>query len=458
MLRLATAGGNGPRRPGPGPLPRRTVAGGCSAPSRLPCALRPAASEAASWRTVGCPNRSGRTRPDDRLTVRFDADLVPRGTKPQRALRGRGLCRGWMPMKVDIAVDAKDGTGRVFLAWSPVRGELRVVDGPGAGSSIDVTLRSAGTVGQVVFDSSRSDKGSRTLALKVPSDGTPVDFWVAGEFGQPSVAFGDAVIEAVETATSQPLGALPAMVRIRRNVEALLPGERDTFLSAFATLNGQGAGRLKDFRDTHVGGPASAAAHGDRGFLPWHRAFILDLERELQAIDPAVALPYWRFDRPAPKVFTPEFMGVSNPQGRVSFTPGHPFIFALFMEVDPHGRAHTSFSGFLSQVPTAARDPFSSCSTPTWTGFGPSGSGSGTGAIRPIPNPIRRPRGASGELLGGDSTRALADHRWDDRLPRNSWGRPHGLRLRWCPIRRDPGPHGADLMTRVAGAGGAQWR
>ena len=45
-------------------------------------------------------------------------------------------------------------------------------------------------------------------------------------------------------------------------------------------------------------------------FLPWHRAYLLDLERELQAIDPSVALPYWRFDQPAPNLFTPEFLGV----------------------------------------------------------------------------------------------------------------------------------------------------
>ena len=51
-------------------------------------------------------------------------------------------------------------------------------------------------------------------------------------------------------------------------------------------------------------------------FLPWHRAYVLDLERELQRVDPAVALPYWRFDRPAPKVFSKDFMGA--PEGAPS--------------------------------------------------------------------------------------------------------------------------------------------
>ena len=149
-------------------------------------------------------------------------------------------------------------------------------------------------------------------------------------------------------------------------------------------------------------------AHFNRGFLSWHRAYLLDLERELQAIDPTVALPYWRFDQPAPNLFAREFIGVSNNVGRVQFTPGHPFdtwttdgqvgiirrlenfmpatapgsvpapgrpaplneldtidlgdpgaLFSNFtdMEETPHGAAHTCFTGFVSQIPLAARDP-----------------------------------------------------------------------------------------------------
>jgi tyrosinase len=137
------------------------------------------------------------------------------------------------------------------------------------------------------------------------------------------------------------------------------------------------------------------------GFLPWHRAYLLDLERELQAIDPSVTLPYWRFDQPAPNVFTREFMGVSNSAGTVEFAAGHPFntwrtdgalgisrqpgfdtgsappglrtetqTLALgglapnaayggfvVMEINPHGSAHTRFGGFVSRIPSAARDP-----------------------------------------------------------------------------------------------------
>ncbi|MCX6604130.1 MAG: tyrosinase family protein, partial [Acidobacteria bacterium] len=137
------------------------------------------------------------------------------------------------------------------------------------------------------------------------------------------------------------------------------------------------------------------------GFLSWHRAYILDLERELQAIDPSVTLPYWRFDQGAPAIFQLDFLGVSNGAGVVSFAPNNPLQFwrtdsqtgitrvvpfninnappgvlnqagtlalgnsgALFanfrgMENNPHGSAHVSFSGasFIRGIGSAARDP-----------------------------------------------------------------------------------------------------
>jgi len=194
------------------------------------------------------------------------------------------------------------------------------------------------------------------------------------------------------------IGGIKLMVRIRKDANSLTAAERDRFVNAFAKLNNQGAGRFVDFRNMHTL-VSSPQAHGAPGFLPWHRAYLLDLERELQAIDPSVALPYWRFDKPAPRLFTRDFMGVSNAVGRVQFTAGHPFIFwttdgvqginriplnnwapttqaapgarteaatlalgAQFsgfrtMEGNPHGTAHTVWDGSISDIPTAAKDP-----------------------------------------------------------------------------------------------------
>jgi tyrosinase len=120
------------------------------------------------------------------------------------------------------------------------------------------------------------------------------------------------------------------------------------------------------------------------------------LERFLQAIDPSVALPYWRFDQAAPNIFTPDFLGSSDSLGTVQFSPANPLRFWVtdgvqginrrpffptntappgllnelqtlglgsvykafrVLEGNPHGTAHTSFGGSISQIPTAAKDP-----------------------------------------------------------------------------------------------------
>ena len=185
------------------------------------------------------------------------------------------------------------------------------------------------------------------------------------------------------------------MVRIRKNANRLTPAERDRFVAAFAQLNNQGLGRFADFRNMHTN-VSSPQAHGAAGFLPWHRAYLLDLERELQAIDASVALPYWRFDRAAPNLFQLDFLGVSDSLGTVRFSNSNPLQFwrtdgvqginrrpffntgsappgllseaqtlALgtqyrafrTMEGNPHGLAHTSFGGSISSIGSAARDP-----------------------------------------------------------------------------------------------------
>jgi tyrosinase len=188
------------------------------------------------------------------------------------------------------------------------------------------------------------------------------------------------------------------MVRVRKNADRLTPTERDRFVAAFAQLNDKGLGRFKDFRDMHTAA-SDLQAHRAPGFLPWHRAYLLDLERELQAIDQSVTLPYWRFDQAAPNLFTGDFIGVSAANGTVQFSNTNPLQFwttdsvmgvnrrplnnwnpatqpapvvineaqtlALgtqypafrTMEGNPHGQTHVSFGGSISSISTAAKDP-----------------------------------------------------------------------------------------------------
>jgi tyrosinase len=289
-----------------------------------------------------------------------------------------------------------------YVGWAPVPCLVRLVGRGPAIAPVDVTLRNRSTVsgGQVVFRKTTSGQASATYQVTLPVDGTPVDLFVGGLFGRPSVEDGDAAIEIVETGTGQLLSITTLMVRVRKSATTLTVGERDRFVAALAAFNDRGLGRFSDFRNVHTSA-GSPEAHGLAGFLPWHRAFLLDLERELQAIDPSVALPYWRFDQPAASLFSRLFMGSSDPStGTVRLSSTNPLRFwttdgivgisrlpgfdpasaspfvrdeaatlALggtigpsyepfrTMEGDPHASAHTSFQGFISSIPTAARDP-----------------------------------------------------------------------------------------------------
>jgi tyrosinase len=299
-----------------------------------------------------------------------------------------------MPIELQIN-NSLDPKAR-YVSWAPSPCKIRLTDATGVTQPVVVTVRNkpSSSGGRVVFYSSLTTAPKATLSLTLPLTGASVGLFVAGQFGRPSVADADATIQV--RAGTKLLGTAPLMVRIRKNANNLTPGERDRFVAAFAKLNDQGTGRFADFRSMHTNA-GSPEAHGAPGFLPWHRAYLLDLERELQAIDPSVALPYWRFDRPAPTMFNRDFLGVSDSLGTVEFSPTNPLQFwttdgvqgikrrplfdtatrgaigvlkesqtlalgnryALFQEMEgnPHGLAHTSFGGSISSIPTAAKDP-----------------------------------------------------------------------------------------------------
>lgn len=298
-------------------------------------------------------------------------------------------------MQVELQINNSANTRARYVSWAPAPCRIRLSDATGATQPVVVRLRNRPPAagGRVVFYASPAASPRTTLTLTLPLSGASVDFFVAGRFGRPSLADRDVVIQARRGTTV--LAEVPLMVRIRKDANTLTPAERDRFIAAFAQLNNQGTGRFADFRNMHTEA-GSPEAHGAPGFLPWHRAYLLDLERELQAIDPSVALPYWRFDRAAPRLFSRDFIGVSNALGTVEFSATNPLqfwvtdgipgitrspdfdtasqaagvisesetlalgsVYRVFqdMEIDPHGAAHVSFEGLISEIPTAARDP-----------------------------------------------------------------------------------------------------
>ena len=222
-------------------------------------------------------------------------------------------------MTVEIAIPGSGASQRNYLTWVPAPATAVLKGGPATGT-VGVTLRNAGGGGQLVFGLPGVATDQDTLALQLPANGNAVPFAVAGKFQAPSTTDGDAVVQAIATSDSSVLGSKAVMVRIRKKANAITAAERDRFLSALGILNNRGMGKFSDFRAMHVQG-VLLEMHGNMGFLPWHRAYILDLERALQAIDPSVALPYWRFDVAAPNIFTADFMGVPTRSARCSSRP-----------------------------------------------------------------------------------------------------------------------------------------
>lgn len=312
-------------------------------------------------------------------------------------------------MTVGIEINNSPAAAARYVTWGWSRCRIRVTNpagliGPVATVQLSQTALAGG--GSIRFSATGTGAGSASLTVPVPANGTSVQFFVRGM----TASNADPGVRIVAR-WQPPLGALTQvgrvnlMVRVRKNAVNLSTGERDRFLRALGTLNNQGLGRYADFRAIHVS-TATSEAHGAPGFLPWHRTYILDLERELQAIDPSVALPYWRFDQPAPSLFTPDYLGQPNGNNPVIFSPGHPLLFwqtdgtpgivrnpqfntagappaplsqasvlalglpgpnfANFRRMeapippstrDGHGSAHTSFTGPIRSIGSAARDP-----------------------------------------------------------------------------------------------------
>ena len=230
-------------------------------------------------------------------------------------------------MQVEIQVNDSPSPASRFVTWSAAPCRVRMTDASGAVSStvvIDLTASSKAGGGQIGFSKAATGAFSKSLAVTVPTSGASVSFFVAGTFGKPSSDAGD--ISVVAKSGAATVGTVDLMVRIRKDANTLSIPERDRFLAALGTLNNKGTGRFVDFRDMHDGN-GDSEMHGHPGFLPWHRAYLLDLERELQTIDPSVTIPYWRFDKAATKLFQPEFMGVPDSIGAVQFVAGHPLEF-----------------------------------------------------------------------------------------------------------------------------------
>ncbi len=216
-----------------------------------------------------------------------------------------------------------------YVTWAPMSARIRLVPGASITTDLPVVLTndaptSPASNGDIVFDHSVTDGATatqETLALTLPAKCNWVPFVVAGKFGRPSFHDKDAVIEVHEGAsTGLVIGSQALMVRVRKDVRALTTDERTELLKAFDDLHVNQKRfewflRLHNLAAIHPAWPDNA--HKFAGFLPWHRAFLLQLERELQKNFPHVTLPYWVQDEATEDaLFHADFFGINvKPDG-----------------------------------------------------------------------------------------------------------------------------------------------
>ena len=134
---------------------------------------------------------------------------------------------------------------------------------------------------------------------------TPDDMLDFRELGYTYDNFGSTTVASGVT--------IPNDLKVRKNITTLTTTELNNYVNAVTTLkntmvttaNGVQISVYDQFVATHLGAmdlagrpgpdgrPLVNAAHGNAAFLPWHRAFIYEFEKQLQTVDSSVTIPYW---------------------------------------------------------------------------------------------------------------------------------------------------------------------
>lgn len=130
---------------------------------------------------------------------------------------------------------------------------------------------------------------------------------------------------------------------VRKNLRSLTNAEKIEFINAVRTLKANG--RYNQYVLRHAQAPMSNI-HRSPAFLPWHRQFILDFERELQQVsgNPNLALPYWNWTEdaalPDPRtapIWANEFMGGNGDPNDNWAVKSGPFRQGEWIIIDGNG-------------------------------------------------------------------------------------------------------------------------
>lgn len=225
-------------------------------------------------------------------------------------------------MEFIIKINGSKSENAEFVGWTPVKCSL-TVDGYNGDLPMPVTItpehkNKSGRI-ELYLDNSTSAAPVQKIEHDFQSE-NELTFFVAGRYKHPSVAEKDTFI-LVKSDNSDLKLEKKIMVRVRKNANKLEQKEMTMFLEAFVRLNIENT--KKQYQGIYTNQPKKLLGeivlmhtydaiweiHQRTSFHPWHRIYNMHLERELQAINPHVTIPYWKFDEKAERVFTPTFIG-----------------------------------------------------------------------------------------------------------------------------------------------------
>ncbi|WP_308992706.1 tyrosinase family protein [Mariniflexile litorale] len=258
-------------------------------------------------------------------------------------------------MTIEIRINdiSRNKRNTDYIGWSPRPAWIRQVNG---NSDIFIDLKNNGLLGggEITFfpvDTndlpdmlSPSDELTGINLVNAPQDEGWVKFYVAGKFDQntgdsfPSSKDKDTGIGVYNSQNGNLIYTKELMVRVRKNVKNLSLDERRDFLEAIMFLNTRTSSNhpWKNFQDMHVGNTGNEI-HGRSCFLPWHRMYLLNLERLIQNVEITqsngsiksyahVTIPYWDFFDVASNVFVRSFAGNPDSAGLIDFNANNPLV------------------------------------------------------------------------------------------------------------------------------------
>lgn len=222
-----------------------------------------------------------------------------------------------------LEINESESPRAAFVGWTPVKCKL-TIEGQPANSTIPIKINTGdeGLGGKlsIYISNATSSMPLETITHDLQVDEELI-FYVAGKFGHASAAMKDTFLLISSDNSDLKVEKRRIMVRVRKNANSLTGEEIKRFLNSFVSLNIEPP--VSEYKGNHTATPskllheiilmhtfeAAYEIHSRESFHPWHRVYLLHLERELQKVDPFVTVPYWKFDEAADNVFTQKFVG-----------------------------------------------------------------------------------------------------------------------------------------------------